>query len=205
MIDAELTTYLGFATIFAATPGQSTAVVIQQTVDHGWRAGIATASGCLLANVVHATTAGIGLAVLVDRLPEALAVIRLAGASYLAWLGGRSLWRALRPQPISPAEARAAGRVALGQGFLTNLLNPSIPTFYLVAVPTFVPPAHPLSGYVLLAAIHVVVAFGCHNAWSALFNQLGQLMRSLRARRIFDTVAGVALLWLGARIVRPPI
>jgi threonine/homoserine/homoserine lactone efflux protein len=201
MTDTVLATYIGATMVFAATPGQSTAVVIQQTVDYGWPAGAAAAVGCAVANVAHATTAGVGLAVLIARLPEALAVIRVAGGAYLVWLGGRSLWRALRPSVNAPPSPGSIGRQAFGQGLMTNLLNPSIVTFYLVVVPTFIAPGDRPSTFVLLAAIHVASAFGCHTGWAGLFNQIGHLLQSARARRIFDVCAGLALLALAARIV----
>ena len=201
MIDTALATYIGATIVFAATPGQSTAVVIQQTVDHGWRAGAAAAVGCAVANVAHATTAGAGLAVLTTRMPEALAVIRVAGGAYLVWLGGCSLWRALRPPVNAPLSPGSIGREAFGQGLVTNLLNPSIVTFYLVVVPTFIAPGDRASRFILLAAIHVAVAFACHNGWAGLFNQIGHLLHSVRARRIFDVCAGLALIGLAARLV----
>jgi len=201
MIDPTLTAYVGATLAFAATPGQSTAVVIQQTVDNGWRAGVATAVGVALANVAHATMAGVGLAILTARMPQALAVIRVAGGLYLIWLGGRSLWRAARPRKGWPPAGGAAGRVAFGQGLVTNLLNPSIVTFYLVVVPTFIGPGDRTSRFVLLAAIHVTCAFACHNGWAGLFNQIGHLLRTVRARRVFDVCAGLALIGLAVRVV----
>jgi threonine/homoserine/homoserine lactone efflux protein len=203
MIDATLATYTGFTLVFAATPGQSTAVVIQQTVDNGWRAGFSAAVGCAIANIFHATGTRVGLGLLVGYWPGALAAVRFGGAAYLFWLGGKSVWRAVRPPAALPAAASAIGRVAFRQGLVTNLLNPSIVTFYLAVVPTFLRPVDPPSRYVVLAVIHVSLAFACHNTWAGLFNQLGHLLRSVRARRVFDAIAGLALGWLGARVAFP--
>jgi threonine/homoserine/homoserine lactone efflux protein len=201
MIDPALATYVGATIVFAATPGQSTAVVIQQTVDHGWPAGISTAVGCAVANVAHATAAGVGLAVLMARIPQALGAIRVAGGAYLIWLGGRSLWRAARPPAGAPTFEGSAGRVAFRQGLVTNLLNPSIVTFYLVVVPAFIAPGDRASRFALLAAIQVACAFVCHNGWAGLFNQIGHLLHSVRARRVFDACAGLALIGLAVRML----
>jgi threonine/homoserine/homoserine lactone efflux protein len=199
---AALVAYASATAIFAATPGQSTAVVIQQTVDHSWRAGFAAAVGCAVANVVHATAAGIGLAILVSHFPVVLDAIRIGGGAYLIWLGANSLWRAARPAGnVRPDVESRSGRVAFRQGLVTNLLNPSIATFYLAVVPSFMPPGGTAAGYVLLAVIHVSLAFACHNAWAGLFNQIGHLMKSLRARRVFDALAGVALVFLAVRVL----
>lgn len=201
MIDATLATYTGFTLVFAATPGQSTAVVIQHTVDNGWRAGFAAAVGCAVANIFHATATRVGLGLLLGYWPGALTAVRVGGAAYLCWLGGRSLWRALRPPAVVSAGASTIGRVAFRQGLVTNLLNPSIVTFYLAVVPTFLTPGAPHSRYVMLAVIHVSLAFACHNTWAGLFNQIGHLLRSVRARRVFDVVAGLALMALAIRVL----
>jgi threonine/homoserine/homoserine lactone efflux protein len=91
--------------------------------------------------------------------------------------------------------------VALRQGLVTNLLNPSIATFYLAVVPSFMTAGRGASRYVLLAAIHVSLAFASHNAWAGLFNQIGHLMRNITARRVFDAVAGTALIYLAVRVL----
>lgn len=203
MIDATLATYTVATLAFAATPGQSTAVVIQHTVDDGWRAGFLAAVGCAIANVFHATATRIGLGLLLGYWPGALLAVRFGGAAYLLWLGGKSLWRAARPRATPAAAASTIGQVAFRQGLVTNLLNPSIVTFYLAVVPTFLRPGDPPARYAVLAAIHVSLAFGCHNTWAGLFNQIGHLLRSVRARRIFDVIAGLALVGLGGRVAFP--
>jgi threonine/homoserine/homoserine lactone efflux protein len=142
----------------------------------------------------------LGLAIVMTRVPQAFVGVRYAGCAYLLWLGGRSLWRAIRPPATEPSAAVADG-VAFGQGFITNILNPSIFTYYVVVVPSFMPAGTGTSRYVLLASLHISIAFACHNAWSGLFNQIGHLMRSPRARRAFDTLAGVALTGLAIRLL----
>lgn len=203
MIDATLVAYTGATLVFAATPGQSTTVVIQHTVDNGWRAGFAAAVGCAIANIFHATATRVGLGLILGYWPGALTAVRVGGAAYLFWLGGKSLWRAWQPPAALPAGASTVGRVAFRQGLITNLLNPSIVTFYLAVVPTFLAPTDPSSRYVVLAVIHVSLAFACHNTWAGLFNQIGHLLRSVRARRVFDTIAGFALVWLASRVAFP--
>ena len=85
---------------------------------------------------------------------------------------------------------------------MTNLLNPSIATFYLAVVPSFMAAGSGASRYVLLAAIRGIMAFSSHNAWAGLFNQIGHLMRNLTARRAFDALAGAALVYLAVRVLR---
>ena len=124
------------------------------------------------------------------------------GGAYLIWLGGNSLWRAWRPEAAVPRETPSQSRhVAFRHGLVTNLLNPSIATFYLAVVPSFMSAGGGASRYLLLAAIHVSLAFASHNAGAGLFNQIGHLMRNVTARRVFDALAGAALIYLAVRVL----
>ena len=87
--------YFAFTAVLVATPGATTAVVVRNTLAGGRRAGMAAALGAAIGNTTHAVAAGLGLAVLVARWPDALTAIRIAGGVYLGWLGLRSLARAV--------------------------------------------------------------------------------------------------------------
>lgn len=209
--DALLVAYITFALLLAATPGATTAVVVRSTLRGGRPAGFAAAAGAALANTSIAAAAGLGLAVAVVRLPAALPAIRVVGAAYLAWLGAASLWRFASRRAREPEAAAIAGTGAarnrstsFRHGLATNMLNPVTSTFYLAVVPTFVPSGAPRWHYAVLAAIHVVLAFTCHSAWSMAFARLRQLFRRPWGPGVLEAVSGAALLALAARMVASP-
>jgi threonine/homoserine/homoserine lactone efflux protein len=192
--------YLAVTFALVITPGATTAVVMRQTLRGGRRAGIGAAAGAAIANSTHALAAGLGLAIVLVRVPLLASAIRAGGCAFLAWLGIQSLRRAWWP-PASRA-GRSEDRPlhsALREGVLVNLLNPAIATFYLVVVPTFLSPGAGWTRYALLAAIHVVMAFTCHVGWSLLFDRVRTSSRSPQFIRALDAIAGVALLFLAAR------
>lgn len=202
-----LVAYLTFTFILAVTPGSTTAVVVRNTLAGGRRSGLAAAAGAALGNTSQATAAGLGLAVVVARFPMALTVLRIAGALYLAWLGGTSIWRvaqrrdgALRALAEDQREPRPEHHASFRQGLTVNLLNPSIATFYLVIVPSFLPPSAPRWFYAMLAAMHIAIAFTCHGAWTLAFHQLREFFRMPTARRVLEAATGAALLGLAARV-----
>ena len=54
------------------------------------------------------------------------------------------------------------------EGFVTNVLNPSLATFYLLIIPQFVPRGAPVVASVLtLTAFHVSLALTWHLTWAA--------------------------------------
>jgi threonine/homoserine/homoserine lactone efflux protein len=203
-VTSTLAAYVSATLVLAATPGATTAVVIRNTLANGWRGGITAAAGAAVANTTWATFAAIGVAVLLAQLPVAFQVLRIGGGLYLSWLGAASVLRAFRPRADHPISARPAGNVASAaafrQGLLTNLLNPPIVTFYLIVVPTFLPPGGGTVAFALLAAIHILIAFGCHVAWATAFDRIGHILAGARARRGLDAAAGAAILALAARV-----
>lgn len=203
-----LLAYLAFTFVLAATPGATTAVVVRSTIAGGRVAGFSAAAGAAVANSSQAAAAGLGMAVLLARFPGVLALLRVAGAMYLAWLGLSSLWRLARPREAATGEfARDAieqatlHRASFRQGLTVNLLNPAISTFYLVVVPSFVPLSAPPWYYAMLAAMHVAIAFTCHGVWAMAFDRLRNWLRGPAAHRALDGLTGAALLGLAARVL----
>jgi threonine/homoserine/homoserine lactone efflux protein len=89
-----------------------------------------------------------------------------------------------------------ARRSGAADGFVVTLLNPSILTFYLLIVPSFIRPPGGLPAFALLAAIHVSMAFSCHLIWALAFDRLRGALSHPRARQTIDVLAGVALVLL---------
>lgn len=203
LTDPLFVAFLSFTFVFVATPGSTTAVVVRNTLDGGRRAGLFSALGAACANATHATVAGIGGAALVRAWPGALEAIRLAGGGYLAYLGLRTGWMALRgvtPLVATLDESSRAHHRSWREGLTVNLLGPAVMTFYLAAVPTFIRPSWPRGAYLVLAASHVVMAFACHAAWALALHRVRVVFRAPGPRRALGLVTAVALLALAARI-----
>src|SRR4051812_37251441 len=91
--------FAAFAVPFVATPGASTAVVLRNSVAGGVRAGVATAAGVNIGSLAYGLVTAFGVSVALQRWPDVWIGLRLVGVGYLAWLGVRSLWRALSGEP----------------------------------------------------------------------------------------------------------
>ena len=205
-MDPLLAAYLSFTFLIVATPGATTAVVIRNTLDGGRRAGFGVVLGAAAGNVTQALLAGVGVALLVRRLPLAVDALRLAGGGYLLWLGVRGLWRAaMHPAPapgeLAPLRARHVLHRSVREGFAVNLLNPAVVSFYVAVVPTFVPETRPPAWFALLAACHVGIAFLCHSAWVVGLDALRGVFRRPRARLALEVATGLALVALAVRVL----
>ena len=187
-------------------PGASTAVVLRNSIAGGVRAGVETAVGVNAGSAFYGVLSAFGVALALQRWPNAWMVLRAAGVLYLSWLGIKSLVRAFRPSArrvaagVDSAAPSRDGRDLvrnLREGFLTNALNPAIATFYFVIVPQFVPRDAPIVRTVLtLTAVHVALAVTWHIVWASAGGTLARTLGASRPRRILEAITGIALLAL---------
>ena len=188
-----------------ATPGASTAIVLRNSIAGGVRAGVATAIGANAGSICYGLLTAFGVSAALQHWPAVWLALRIGGAGYLAWLGLRSLaraWTYRQPEKTAdvsvdrPPLARSAG-----EGFVTNALNPSLATFYLLVIPQFVPREAPFaSSALLLTAIHVGLAITWHLSWAAAGGTLSETLARTRPRRILEAISGVALLGLALKL-----
>jgi threonine/homoserine/homoserine lactone efflux protein len=208
-VDALFLTFLSFPALLVVTPGATTAVVVRNALAGGRQAGLAAAVGAAFANASHATAAGFGLAVVFSRWPGAMTVLRLSGASYLAWLGLRSVYRVIKHQDGGVRLGKGGTSTAddmshtgsFRQGLTVNLLNPAIATFYLVVVPSFLRADAPRWYFALFATAHVLMALFCHGAWAIALDQLRKWFHPPLARRVLEGATGAALIALAIRVL----
>ena len=188
-----------------ATPGASTAVVLRNAVAGGTRAGLATAIGANAGSICYGVLTAFGVSVVLQRWPMVWTALRIGGTVYLAWLGARSLLRARHvaaPQASVAAASTPPPLVrSLREGFVTNVLNPSLATFYLVILPDFVPRGAAFAAGVLtLTAIHVGLALTWHSTWAAAGGTLATTLARPRPRRLLEAISGIALLALALKL-----
>jgi threonine/homoserine/homoserine lactone efflux protein len=197
--------YIAVTVPLVMTPGVSTAVVLRNSVAGGVKAGLVTAVGVNSGSFCYGLLSAFGFALAMQRWPSAWMLLRVAGVLYLAWLGAKSLHRAVLPRPSDPFvdEPPAAGGrwKSLYEGFMTNALNPAIATFYLVLLPQFIPRGAPIvRTALLLTAIHIGLAATWHVVWAASGGTLARTLAGGRPRRWLEAVTGVTLIVLAAKI-----
>ena len=107
---------------------------------------------------------------------------------------------ACRGPPSAARRTRRQAAPPLRQGLLANIFNPSIGTFYLVIIPSFLPADASARIFALYAAIHISIAFCCHFAWAGAFDRLRVLFKQPVFARTVEGATGTALLWLAWRM-----
>jgi threonine/homoserine/homoserine lactone efflux protein len=202
---AHLPAFLALSIVVILLPGPDTAVVTRNALRDGLRASIATSIGVVAGLFVWTLAASVGVAALLRASAPAFTALKIAGACYLAYLGARTLWDALRNRSshgrVEAGVRRTPWHVSLRQGLISDLGNPKIAIFFTSFLPQFVPAGGPT--FVWLEALGLVFC-AITLAWLAVYSLLvartGDLLRHGRIRRVLDAATGVVLIGLGGRI-----
>ncbi|ANH71544.1 lysE type translocator family protein [Ralstonia insidiosa] len=193
------------------TPGPDTAYIVGRSVSQGRVAGLLSALGVSAGCCVHVLAVAFGLTALLAASTAAFTVIKVVGAAYLIYLGGRML---LAPPERDDAPAETSAQAAAAkrprplkalfmQGFLTNVLNPKVVLFFLSFFPQFVDPhaSHKAAAFLALGVVFI--------AMSTVWNSMVAWVAASVTRRVagkpgikrwLDRVVGTAFIGLGARL-----
>src|SRR3954454_3005037 len=153
MFDSLFWAFITLAALLTITPGADTILTLRNTLSGGTRDGLCTMAGICSGFVFQPLLATFGVAALFVRLPLAFAVVKMAGAFYLVYLGIGGLREAVRlwKERSSIETAGVDCRKCPGsrwrcyrEGLLTNALNPKIAVFYFAVLPQFIKPNDPV-------------------------------------------------------------
>jgi threonine/homoserine/homoserine lactone efflux protein len=102
-----LSSVLSFAVVsglMTMVPGLDTALVLRTAITQGRRHAFAAALGINTGALVWGAAAAVGVSALLTASTTAYTIVRIAGAAYMVWLGGKMLWAALRRDaPLDPS------------------------------------------------------------------------------------------------------
>lgn len=186
-----------------ATPGPDIAYVAGQSMVHGRRAGILSASGVALGGCLHMICCAIGLTALLATSPSAFTAIKWLGGLYLIYLGVRTLFSKVSTDELRPEIPLLRNRTLLFRGFLTNASNPKVLLFYVAFFPQFVTPDSPdkTAAFLVLGAVFVVL--GLINdvavAWLAA-KAVRAVSGRPQIRKWIDRVIGTTFIGMGVRL-----
>ena len=165
-----------------------------------WGAILGIGTGCLAWGVLTA----VGVSALLAASQVAYTIVRLAGAAYLVYLGGKLLWSQIRGHiGIAAVTTGLSDTFGAGwrQGLFTNLLNPKVGAFYIAILPQFIPPDAPhVTWGLALAGVHDLEGI----IWLGMVLMLARSLRTWLERhrvvRGIDAVVGTVIAAFGLRL-----
>ncbi len=192
-----LLSFMGAGLLLNLTPGADVMFAMASGLSGGWRHGVAAAVGISFGSLWHITLATLGVSAALALVPQALDLIRYAGAAYLLWLA----WKSWSAQPPDPAHAAQSWQRAVLRGFVTNALNPKVALFVLAFLPQFTrAEAGPIwQQIVILGAIFTTTGVIITSFYGALAGLLGERIRA--SHRVLNRITAIIFAGLAARLV----
>ena len=198
----ELIAVTSVAIFMALIPGVDFVMVTRTSIREGRLAGLYTTLGICLSICFHATYTLAGLAVIIANSVLIFSIIQCLGAAYLTYIG----WKLLKnTQKINLTLEGDIDRLsflsALRLGFMTNVLNPKAPLFFLSIFTQVVSVETPMSMQLIYALIIVLSHFVWFSAVTLLFSHPSLLPRFNRYKNKIDKLAGVVLVAFAIKII----
>lgn len=196
--------------LLTLAPGADTALVLKQAFRHGIGAALYVSLGICSGLFIHALLVGIGVSAVIMKSDIAFLALKIAGASYLVYLGTKSIYTAVKYSDNSEnvsdditAQSYKPSR-AIAEGFLSNVLNPKTLAFYLAFLPQFIDVQGPvLTQAMSIAALHFVIAFIWQGfiAWISVKSVSASPISSVG--RWIEFGCGICLVFIGVSIFMP--
>jgi len=191
---ANLLTLAIATAILVMIPGPNVALIVANSIRHGFRMGAMTALGITFGNALQLVAVVAGMAAIIELAAEALTWIRWAGVAYLIYLGIRT-WN----EPADDLSKVTAAPTMFWRGCMIAAVNPKTLLFIAAFLPQFVVDNGSASGQLsTVAAIFLAVLLLGDMIWAASASSARQLLDRLSGARNritggFLVAAGVGL------------
>ncbi len=219
----DFPTYVLGAFLIILLPGPNSLFVLATAARRGVRTAYWAACGVFLGDTVLMALSAAGVASLLRAHPVAFAVVKYAGAGYLAWIGIgmlRAAWRHWRsrrapaerpaaPPPAASVTAAAEPVTAAAEprpfrrALVVSLLNPKAILFFISFFIQFVDPAYPRPALSFLILGGVIQVFSVLYLSALIFSGTylaGQFRRRRRLAAALTTGAGALFFGFGAKL-----
>ncbi len=139
MIDFSVLPYfLATIAVLVAIPGPNTIYVSTASASQGFRYGLASCLGIMIATFIHVSLAALGVTALLLASSVAFGIVKYLGAFYLIYLGVKTL-RSKGADGDDALKSSGNGlKESIRKGFFVNLFNPKTALFIAAFLPQFV-------------------------------------------------------------------
>ncbi len=186
----------------AMSPGPSFLVVAQNSLSKSRAHGLATSVGTGLGAGVFALLAALGVTTLLEQVPTAYLIFRIAGGLYLLWLAYKVWQGADQPLSETTADEHKKGSLASAmlKGFVVQTSNPKT-VFIIASIFSAVMPLDPPSHTALYVTL---IAFVLDFSWYAIvaisLSQQNSRAFYQETKGYFDRFAALLLLALSVKL-----
>lgn len=183
------------------SPGPSVALILGVATAQGRAPAVVTAFGIGCASIVLSLATVIGIAAIFAQMADLMTLVRLIGATYLAWLAYGAFRKAVSPPPLCVTEVppKSLWRLA-GTGFALQMSNPKAIFFWLAIAAAGGIGNAPVA----IVALFVLGAFansvGGHVLWALVLSARPVRRAYLSARRPVEIALGTFFAFAAVRL-----
>ena len=181
-------------------PGPDFVAVVRSSMSRGTMAGLLTSVGVTIGLGLYASLSLLGLSAILVEYQWLSWLVRIAGGSYLVYLGLRLLWA--KPRAVSVnAEGGSYDSNPLLFGFFVTLTNPKAMVLFASVFATSVTAQTP--GWLLVVMIGLVMAcaLGWYGAVAVFMSSQPVMRRFESGQHWIERAAGVCFIAIGSRVV----
>lgn len=187
------------------TPGADTMYILGNSISNGKKVGIMSALGINTGCIIHTVMAALGLSAILTKSAYAFKIIKYLGASYLIYLGIRSLISKSSMLVKKDDNKKNSIKKIYFQGVITNVLNPKVALFFLAFLPQFINPNNTYGAipFLLLGFTFVITA----TTWSiilAVFSSyiIENISKKFGLANSLNKITGIIFIVLGLNLLR---
>ena len=189
--------FWGVSMLFIMSPGADWSYAISAGIH---KRVLPSVTGLLFGHVLATLIVAAGLGLVLAQHPQALMVLSLLGAAYLAWMG----WQMFR-QPAAPSAGEQMDDTHWGKwcwkGFCVSGLNPKVLLLFLALLPQFIRPNQDSSITVQILALGLVHIISCAAVYFAVgFASQAVLSARPKAAWVVGKVSGVMMVGIALLI-----
>ena len=194
----SLVSFAVASVVLLVIPGPAVIYIVNRSVANGRSIGLASVLGLELGTFMHVVAATVGLSTILATSENAFNVVKYLGASYLVFVGLRTI---SRQPPVVNASADSMTKMqAIRQGFIINTLNPKVALFFLSFLPQFIDPDKSSNAVqsLVLGAAFVACGFITDGIYALTASTLREtLVKGKALPFIQQYVAGIVFVLLG--------
>jgi threonine/homoserine/homoserine lactone efflux protein len=194
---------LGVLSVYVAgvvIPGPNFVAVAHKAASTTRTEALAVVAGIVLVNLFWASCAILGVGIVFAAFPWLAFAVKVAGAAYLIWFGGRLIFKASAGNSQEIAQAPGGSlRQAFAQGFATNIANPKSVAFFAAVFSSAAPPHESVGTFLAMLGMVFVVASSWYGFVALTLSHARIASAYRRSKAWVDRVCGGVIIALGVR------
>ena len=176
-----------FGFITSVTPGPNNTILFATSVNHGLRKAMPFLFGIMLGLAVILSAIGLGLGAVFIAFPAAFLVLKYLGFAYILFLAYSIIRSGYKP---IASDSKVFG---LFEASFFQFVNPKVWVVMPSFMASFIPVGATIGQTATLIIVFLVTTFPGAFAWAAFGELLKSLMADPKKRKVFNWIAGLAL------------